>query len=52
MKTNMTLSGFTGIASGAKGVISKELTVGSKTIPTTFFIVDVKERYNILLRHD
>jgi hypothetical protein len=36
MKTNMTLSGFSGEASEAKGIISKELTVGSKTIPTTF----------------
>jgi hypothetical protein len=26
--------------------------VGSKTVPTTFFVVDVKGRYNVLLRRD
>jgi hypothetical protein len=52
MKTNMTLSGFSGEASEAKGIVSKELTVGSKTIPTTFFVVEVKGRYNILLGRD
>jgi hypothetical protein len=49
MKKNMTLSGFSGEASDAKGIISKELTVGSKTTPTTFFVVNVKGRYNLLL---
>lgn len=47
MKTNMGLSGFSGELSQAKGVISMELTVGNKTIPTAFFVVDVKGRYNI-----
>lgn len=52
MKTNMGLSGFSGELSQAKGVISMELTVGNKTIPTAFFVVDVKGRYNILLGRD
>jgi hypothetical protein len=52
MKRNMMLSGFSGEASDAKGIISKELTVGSKTIPTAFFMVNVKGRYNILLGRD
>jgi hypothetical protein len=52
MKTNMTLRGFSGEASEAKGIITKELTVGSKTVPTTFFVVDVKGKYNILARCD
>jgi hypothetical protein len=52
MKTNMTLSGFLGNASEVKGIILKELIVGSKTVPTAFFMVDVKGRYNILLGHD
>ncbi|XP_037489050.1 uncharacterized protein LOC119367715 [Triticum dicoccoides] len=52
MKTNMGLSGFSGYLSEAKGVISMELTVGSKTLPTAFFVVDVKGRYNILLGRD
>jgi hypothetical protein len=41
MKTNMTLSGFFGEASEAKGIISKELTIGSKTILIAFFVVNV-----------
>jgi hypothetical protein len=52
MKTNMGLSGFSGELSKAKGVISMELTVGSKTLPTAFFVVDVKGWYNILLGRD
>jgi hypothetical protein len=52
MKTNMTLSGFTGIASEAKGIIWKELTVWSKMIPMTFFVVDVAGKYNALLGRD
>jgi hypothetical protein len=52
MRTNMTLSGFSGEASEAKGIISKELIVGSKAVPTTFFVVDVKGRYNVLLGCD
>jgi hypothetical protein len=49
MKTNMTLSGFFGEASEAMGIVSRELIVGSKTIPTTFFVVEVKGKYNVLL---
>ena len=49
MKTNMGLSGFSGALSEARGIISMELTVGSKTLPTAFFVVDVKGRYNVLL---
>ena len=47
MRTNMGLSGFSGELSEAKGVISIELIVGSKTLPTAFFVVDVKGRYNV-----
>jgi hypothetical protein len=49
IRTNMTLNGFVGEASDTKGIVSKELTVGSKTVPTAFFIVDVKGKYNALL---
>jgi hypothetical protein len=52
MRTNMTLSGFFGEASDTKGIISKELMVGSKTIPTAFFVVDAKGKYNVLLGRD
>jgi hypothetical protein len=52
MRTNMMLSGFLGKASEAKGINFKELTVGSKTVATEFFVVDMKGRYNILLKQD
>jgi hypothetical protein len=45
MKTNMTLSGLSGEAGDAKGIVSKELTMGSKTIPEAFFVVNVKAKY-------
>jgi hypothetical protein len=47
--TNLSLSGFAGDPMEAKGIICKELTVGNKTIPTVFFVVDVKGSYNVLL---
>jgi hypothetical protein len=50
--TNLSLSGFAGDPTEAKGIICKELTVGSKTVPTTFFVVDVKGCYNVLLKQD
>jgi hypothetical protein len=52
LNTNMMLSGFSGEAGDAKGFISNELTVGSKTVPMAFFVVDVKGRYNVLLGRD
>jgi hypothetical protein len=36
----------------AKGIICKKVTVGSKTVPTAFFLVDVKGCYNVLLGRD
>jgi hypothetical protein len=48
-KTNLSLSGFLGEPAEARGIVSKELTVGSKIVPTTFFMVDIKGRYNVLL---
>jgi hypothetical protein len=50
--TNLSLSGFVGDPKEAKGIICKELMAGSKTVPTTFFVVDVKGCYNVLLRRD
>jgi hypothetical protein len=51
-RTNMSLSGFSNEPAEARGIISKELTVGSKTMPTTFFVVDVKGKFNVLLEND
>jgi hypothetical protein len=50
--TNLSLSGFAGDPTEVKGIIYKELMVGSKTIPTAFFLVDVKGCYNVLLSRD
>jgi hypothetical protein len=52
IKTNITLSDFNGQASEAQGVLNVDLTVGSKTILTSFFIVSSKSTYTVLLRRD
>jgi hypothetical protein len=51
-RTNQSLSGFLGEPTEAKGIVCKELMVGSKTMPMAFFVIDVKGRYNVLLRRD
>jgi hypothetical protein len=50
--TNLSLSGFAGDPTEAKGIICKELMVRSKTVPTTFFVVDMKGCYNMVLGQD
>jgi hypothetical protein len=53
IKTNMTINGLSGCDPiGAKGVASMELTVGSKTLATTFFIVEVQGNYSVILGRD
>jgi hypothetical protein len=52
MRTNTSLSAFNGDVTEAKGVLSAELTMGRKTLATTFFVVDTKGRYNLLLGRD
>src|SRR5438105_1556747 len=53
MKTNMVLNGFEGKEQvEAKGMLSLELTVGSKTLATAFFVADVQGNYNVLLGRD
>jgi predicted aspartyl protease len=51
-KTNVMLSDFTGLASEAQGVLNVDLTVGSKTVSTSFFIISSKSTYTILLERD
>jgi hypothetical protein len=51
-KTNITLSDFNGQTSDAQGVLSVDLTVGSKIVPTSFFIVNSKSTYTILVGRD
>jgi hypothetical protein len=36
----------------ARSVISMELTVGSKSLATTFFIIEVQGNYSVILGHD
>jgi hypothetical protein len=52
IKTNITLSDFNGQTSEVQGVLSVDLTVGNKTVPTSFFIVNNKSTYNVLLSRD
>jgi hypothetical protein len=52
IKTNVALSDFNGQALEAQGVLNVDLTVGSKTIPTSFFIVSSKSTYTVLLGRD
>ena len=42
IKTNVMLNDFNGQPSEAQGVLNVELTVGRKTVPTSFFIVNSK----------
>jgi hypothetical protein len=52
IKTNVTLSDFNGQTSEAQGILSVDLTIGNKTVPTSFFVVNSKSTYNVLLGRD
>jgi hypothetical protein len=52
IKIDMMLKDFSGNFSQARGVLNIELTIGSKTLPTTFFVIDGKGSYSLLLRCD
>jgi hypothetical protein len=53
IKTNMTFSGVGGgEPMGAKGVISMELTIGSKTLATTFFVAETQGNFSLILGRD
>jgi len=51
-KTDMMLKDFEGNVSPVKGAICVELTIDSKTLPTTFFVISGKGVYNLLLGRD
>jgi hypothetical protein len=51
-KTNMMLKDFEGNVSPAKGAVCVELTIGGKTLPTMFFVINGKGAYNLLLGRD
>jgi hypothetical protein len=52
VKTNLMLNGMGGNPMEAWGVISMELTVGSKSLATTFFIIEVQGNYSVILGRD
>jgi len=51
-KTDMMLKNFEENVSPVKGAICVELTISSKTLPTTFFVISGKGAYNLLLGRD
>jgi hypothetical protein len=53
IKTNRTASGVGGgEPMGAKGVISMELTIGSKTLATAFFVAETQGNFSLILGRD
>jgi hypothetical protein len=46
------LGDFNGQTSEAQGVLNMDLIIGNKTVLTSFFIVNSKSTYNILLGRD
>jgi hypothetical protein len=48
-QTDMMLVDFEGNVSPAQGAICVELTIGSKTLPTAFFVINGRGSYNLLL---
>jgi hypothetical protein len=53
IKTNMTVTGVGGgEPMGAKGVISMELTIGSKTLATAFFVAETQGNFSLILGRD
>jgi hypothetical protein len=52
IKTNVTLSNFNGQTLEAQGILNMDLTMGSNTVPTSFFIVSSNSSYTVLLGRD
>jgi hypothetical protein len=53
INTNMRINGIGGgDPIGAKGVVSMELTVGSKTLATAFLITEMQGNYSVILGRD
>ena len=52
IETNMMLKDFGSNASKTQGAMNVELTIGSKTLLTTFFVIDGKESYSLILGRD
>ena len=52
LETDMMLRDFRGNTSKTRGAINVELIIGSKTLLTTFFVIDGKGSYSLLLGRD
>ena len=52
IKTEVTVSDFTREISKTLGILPIDITIGNKTILSTFFVIDSPENYNILLGRD
>ena len=52
IETDIMLKDFGGNASKFRGAMNVELTIESKTLLTTFFIIDGKGSYSLLLSRD
>jgi hypothetical protein len=52
VKTNLTLNGMGSNPMEARGIVSIKLTVWSKSLVTTFFVVEVQGNYNVILSRD
>jgi hypothetical protein len=49
LEMDMMLKDFGGNASKTRGAVTIELTIGSKTLPITFFVFDGKETYSLIV---
>jgi hypothetical protein len=52
VKTNLTVNSVGGNSMEARGVVSMELTIWSKSLATAFFVVEVQGNYNVILDYD
>ena len=51
-KMDMMLKDFEGVVSPAPGALCVDLTIGSKTLPTTFFVINGKGSYSLRMGLD
>jgi hypothetical protein len=52
VKTELMLNGVEGNPMESRGIVSMELIVGSKSLATAFFVVEVQGNYSVILSRD
>jgi hypothetical protein len=52
MKTNLILNGVRHNSMEARGIVSMELTIGSKSLATAFLVIEVQGNYSAILGRD